>query len=156
MECFDCLPLACLVNESFLCMHGGLSPHISLLNQINQLQRTKEPEQSGAVCDFLWSDPFPDQYKDLQSVWMNNQAWGCSYYFGWAKKKNSGKHISLEKQFANNNQSPRSRVRGIQILSLVRQSKPGTSFSLSNYNFLCTKLLRHLCEQSQYIKNHRR
>ncbi|RDX59034.1 hypothetical protein CR513_61919, partial [Mucuna pruriens] len=58
-DCFNCLPVAALVDEKILCMHGGLSPDLQNLNQIREIQRPTEIPDSGLLCDLLWSDPDP-------------------------------------------------------------------------------------------------
>ncbi|PPR84650.1 hypothetical protein GOBAR_AA36064 [Gossypium barbadense] len=58
-DCFNSLPVAALVDEKILCMHGGLSPELENLDQIKEIQRPTEVPDNGLLCDLLWSDPDP-------------------------------------------------------------------------------------------------
>ncbi|CAI8603066.1 unnamed protein product [Vicia faba] len=75
-DCFNCLPVAALIDEKIICMHGGLSPELNNLNQIKNLQRPCEVPESGLLCDLLWSDPS----SDVQG-WGESER-GVSYTFG--------------------------------------------------------------------------
>ena len=80
-ECFNCLPVAALIDEKILCMHGGLSPELHNLNQIKGLPRPIEVPETGLLCDLLWSDPS----SDIRG-WGENER-GVSYTFGAPKGK---------------------------------------------------------------------
>lgn len=54
---FDLLTIAAIVDESILCVHGGLSPEIKTLDQIRVIDRRVEIPHKGAFCDLVWSDP---------------------------------------------------------------------------------------------------
>jgi len=54
---FDLLPIACIVDDWQLCVHGGLSPDVQTLDQIATIPRDQDVPHKGAFCDLLWSDP---------------------------------------------------------------------------------------------------
>ncbi|XP_050209833.1 serine/threonine-protein phosphatase PP1 isozyme 2-like isoform X2 [Mercurialis annua] len=76
IDCFNCLPAAALVDDKILCMHGGLSPDLTSLDQIRNILRPTDVPDSGLLCDLLWSDPA----RDVQGWGMNDR--GASYTFG--------------------------------------------------------------------------
>ena len=57
---FDALSLAAIVNNQFLCVHGGISPEFISVEDIKLINRFRETPQKGKMCDLLWSDPHPD------------------------------------------------------------------------------------------------
>ncbi|KAI4839482.1 protein phosphatase-beta [Plasmodium brasilianum] len=56
-DAFDYLPLTAIINKEIFCDHGGISPYVQTIQEINSLNRFKEIPQEGAICDLLWSDP---------------------------------------------------------------------------------------------------
>ncbi|KAL9894309.1 calcineurin A1 isoform 1-T8 [Glossina fuscipes fuscipes] len=84
MEAFDCLPLAALLNQQFLCIHGGLSPEIFTLDDIKKLNRFREPPAFGPMCDILWSDPLEEFGNEKNNdFFTHNSIRGCSYFFSY-------------------------------------------------------------------------
>ncbi|KAL2486454.1 Serine/threonine-protein phosphatase PP1 isozyme 2 [Abeliophyllum distichum] len=75
-DCFNCLPVAALIDDKILCMHGGLSPDLLNLDQIRNLPRPNDVPDSGLLCDLLWSDPS----REVKGWGMNDR--GVSYTFG--------------------------------------------------------------------------
>lgn len=74
-NCFDCLPMAALIDNRILCVHGGLSPELRNLGQIRNLGRPTDVPESGLLCDLLWSDPCRSE------GWVESKR-GVSYAFG--------------------------------------------------------------------------
>jgi|TARA_B110000971_G_scaffold152203_1_gene155435 serine/threonine-protein phosphatase 4 catalytic subunit len=58
-DIFDYLSLSALVENNVLCVHGGLSPTITTVDQIRTIDRKQEVPHDGAMCDLLWCGPFP-------------------------------------------------------------------------------------------------
>ncbi|CAO2206924.1 unnamed protein product [Urochloa humidicola] len=75
-DCFNCLPVAAVIDDKILCMHGGLSPDLDSLNRIREIQRPVDVPDQGLLCDLLWSDPDRDN-----EGWGDNDR-GVSFTFG--------------------------------------------------------------------------
>uniref|UniRef100_A0A1J3FAR3 Serine/threonine-protein phosphatase n=2 Tax=Noccaea caerulescens TaxID=107243 RepID=A0A1J3FAR3_NOCCA len=75
-DCFNCLPVAALIDDRILCMHGGLSPELLSLRQIRDIRRPTDIPDRGLLCDLLWSDP-----DKVVRGWGPNDR-GVSYTFG--------------------------------------------------------------------------
>lgn len=75
-DCFNCLPVAAIVDDKILCMHGGLSPELKSFEQIRRFLRPTDVPDTGLLCDLLWSDP-----EQRITGWGENDR-GVSYTFG--------------------------------------------------------------------------
>ena len=82
MDCFDCLPLGCLINGKFLAVHGGIGPTFRLLDDLSGIKRFKEPPSEGVYCDTLWADPIDNDTGETESPFPSNSNRGCSVYYG--------------------------------------------------------------------------
>lgn len=70
------MPVAALIEKKIFCCHGGLSPQLRSLEQLKRITRPVEVQDSGLLCDILWSDPDPKAVG-----WAPNER-GVSYVFG--------------------------------------------------------------------------
>lgn len=75
-DLFNKLPFCAVIDDKIFCVHGGLSPEVSNLEQIRRVQRPTDVPDAGMVCDFLWADPDIDI-----AGWAENDR-GVSYVFG--------------------------------------------------------------------------
>jgi len=57
-DVFEFLPLAAIIDENYLCMHGGLGRELKKIDDIRRIDRKREIPATGPLCDLLWSDPY--------------------------------------------------------------------------------------------------
>lgn len=76
IDTFNCLPIASIVAGKIFCVHGGLSPSLSHMDDIRGIARPTDVPDYGLLNDLLWSDP-----ADMEEDWEPNER-GVSYCFG--------------------------------------------------------------------------
>ncbi|KAK4035397.1 hypothetical protein C8A01DRAFT_38135 [Parachaetomium inaequale] len=76
IDTFNCLPIAAIVAAKIFCVHGGLSPALSHMDDIRNIARPTDVPDYGLLNDLLWSDP-----ADMEQDWEANER-GVSYCFG--------------------------------------------------------------------------
>ena len=53
---FNWMPVAALIDDKIFCVHGGLSPDLTSLDQLTKLTRPTEVPNSGKFCVFYFRD----------------------------------------------------------------------------------------------------
>lgn len=76
IDTFNCLPIAAIVAGKIFCVHGGLSPSLTHMDDIRHIARPTDVPDYGLLNDLLWSDP-----ADMEADWEANER-GVSYCFG--------------------------------------------------------------------------
>ncbi|GMT11751.1 hypothetical protein PFISCL1PPCAC_3048, partial [Pristionchus fissidentatus] len=54
---FNALPLAAIVNKKIFCVHGGLSPFMERVEDIDKIERPLLIPAFGLATDLVWADP---------------------------------------------------------------------------------------------------
>ena len=89
-ELFNFLPVAALIDDKILCMHGGLSPDLKSINNITEIQRPTDIPETGLLCDLLWNNP------DKEVTEYNENDIGVSFIFGEKVVKDFNKKNDLD------------------------------------------------------------
>ncbi|KAH0793403.1 Ser/Thr protein phosphatase [Histomonas meleagridis] len=73
---FCCLPISAIIGGKIFCVHGGLSPDLQSIDQIQAIKRPTPIPEEGLLADLLWSDP-----SRYVTEWGPNER-GSTYTFG--------------------------------------------------------------------------
>ncbi|CAJ0587993.1 unnamed protein product, partial [Mesorhabditis spiculigera] len=73
---FNYLSVAALVSDKILCVHGGITPHLTSFDVLRQHPKPVRNPYQGLCSDMVWSDP--DTAYDF---WRPNSR-GCGFFFG--------------------------------------------------------------------------
>ncbi|ELQ74818.1 Serine-threonine phosphatase 2B, catalytic subunit [Trachipleistophora hominis] len=81
LSAFRALPLCAVVMKKIFCVHGGISPDLKEIEDINRFNRFVEPTSNKTMLDLLWADPHPF-YESLETVYFApNKNRRCSYFY---------------------------------------------------------------------------
>ena len=57
MDVFSVMPFSAVVDNSIICVHGGIGPKLTNINQLASLERPMADFDAPVVSDLVWSDP---------------------------------------------------------------------------------------------------
>eukprot|EP01103_Thecamoeba_quadrilineata_P006077 TRINITY_DN15806_c0_g1_i1.p1 TRINITY_DN15806_c0_g1~~TRINITY_DN15806_c0_g1_i1.p1 ORF type:complete len:929 (-),score=190.34 TRINITY_DN15806_c0_g1_i1:40-2826(-) len=96
-ESFNYMPLAAILKSkyygNYLAVHGGLSPAVNTISDIESINRFREIDPNGPLCDLMWSDPAPEEdpekldFSDFcltfETTFRTNSTRGCAHLFSY-------------------------------------------------------------------------
>lgn len=81
LSVFSSLPLALILEKEVFCVHGGISPYLNDVNDINKINRFQEPHKDPLMTDLLWSDPHPFYEFNNIDLFVVNKRRRCSFLY---------------------------------------------------------------------------
>eukprot|EP01107_Rhizomastix_libera_P004416 TRINITY_DN17452_c0_g1_i1.p1 TRINITY_DN17452_c0_g1~~TRINITY_DN17452_c0_g1_i1.p1 ORF type:complete len:540 (-),score=132.05 TRINITY_DN17452_c0_g1_i1:9-1628(-) len=89
LQLFEFFPLGAIITNTTqgnaFCVHGGISPSITEIGEIDDIERFTEPPIAGPLCDLLWSDP-ADEIGEEEEIkngeFQDNELRHISFTFG--------------------------------------------------------------------------
>jgi serine/threonine-protein phosphatase 2B catalytic subunit len=98
IESFQALPLVAIVDDSFFCLHGGLSPSLKKISDIECIDRFRDPIQNDLMFDLLWADPMDNFTCSVDSdMFVDNVERRASFKFRYVY---SNKYKSRKRVFS--------------------------------------------------------
>ena len=86
---FNWLPISAIIDDRIFCVHGGLSPALRTIEQIDRFERPiSEFEGDALLTDLMWSDPYQMNGTFAQSVRGNGHLFGFRAIKGFLKNNN--------------------------------------------------------------------
>mmetsp|Transcript_31595 Transcript_31595/g.71066 ORF Transcript_31595/g.71066 Transcript_31595/m.71066 type:complete len:336 (-) Transcript_31595:67-1074(-) len=123
-DLFDYLPIAAMVEGQMLCCHGGLSPFVDSVDDINRIERLVEVPSNGPLCDLVWSDP-----QEWAKGWGSSPR-GTGHTFGEDVSEEFLHHNGIENL-------TRAHQMVMEGYHWTHQNKVLTVFSAPNYCYRC-------------------
>ena len=85
-DCFNCLPIAAIVDEKIFCCHGGLSPDLQSMEQIRRIMRPTDVPDTGKNFNFT-----KNRQKSQKAIWSiliqkfvrTKYFWNTIYDYSW-------------------------------------------------------------------------
>ena len=76
--CFSHIPLAAIIDDFAICLHGGIGPNVKSVSLIEQIEKPVDSFDNDVVAEVLWSDP--SEY--IQNFHPSTR--GMGYLFGYS------------------------------------------------------------------------
>ncbi|CAI2340077.1 unnamed protein product [Caenorhabditis sp. 36 PRJEB53466] len=75
-RCFNNMPISALIATKIMCMHGGLSPSLTTLDDLRNYKKPIRNPSCGIINDMLWADP------DISVFEWKTSSRGSGFVFG--------------------------------------------------------------------------
>ncbi len=93
LHIFSLLPIACIVNEQVMGVHGGLSENLLKINDISKIPKGNDGPSSGIQFQLLWNDP----KEFIRGFKPSNRGQGIKFFgyevFNYFMNKNQLKYL---------------------------------------------------------------